>query len=692
MILPKLTYSIANLSGIGYKSEKLFHNLGIYSIRDILEFFPRSFSDRTKLCSLQEATDQKSATVKLEVIEHRMIGKRYKQFLKVLVHDGQNYGALLCFNRDFLKNVLTIGDTFYITGKFSYSYAEIQSSSFEIEKAQQNGEYKGKIVPIYHLTSNLAQSTVRKAVTSALSKYWYDLEDELPINIINKRGLLHKKEALKNIHAPKDFNIFMQAKQTFIYEEFFFQNLFLLKRKESLLKVTKEREKISFEFKKHFLQNLPFTLTDYQQRAISEIEEDIFTNFVFSRLLQADVGAGKTVVAIVTMLDVVESGMQAAIMAPTEVLATQHYKTMQKYLSKMNIDILLLTGSTKKKEREIILKKIKSGESRLIVGTHSLFSNEVEYSNLGYVVIDEQQRFGVEQRYQLSQKGNSVDLLLMTATPIPRSLAMSLYGDLKLTLMQGTIDGRKPVKTWLVDNNEERLKKMYGWIRESLKDDGRAIFVYSLIDESQKSDKKNLIQEFDLLSKEFGDLKVGLLHSKIPQDEKNKIVEDFRSGEIKILAATTVVEVGLDISDANIIVVEDTDSYGLSTLHQLRGRVGRNNKQGYMILIADLDNLTEIGRKRLELMTKEHDGFKIAEEDLLIRGPGNFLGTKQSGLPDYKFGDLQKDMNLLLQATEDAKILLKEDSELKMTKHNNTRQSFLERLKDFNKQIERTEV
>ncbi len=610
-----------------------------------------------------------------------MVGKKFRQFLKVLIHDGSNFGALVCFNRNFLKNSLVIGNTFFVTGKFNFNFGEIQSSNFEFEEATE--EYKGRILPIYPLTSGLNQSTLRKSIEDALKKYRLDIEDELPLWCIKKRDLLLKRDAIWNVHFPDNFNLYAKAKKTFIYEEFFFQRLFLLKRKESIEKIKKHRPKISFNYKTALLKNLPFKLTDYQLTAINEIEKDIFSNHVFSRLLQADVGAGKTIVALAAMISVVEAGFQTVLMAPTEVLAVQHYKVIKKITSGLNLNIALFVGSLNKKERENILHGLKNGELQIVIGTHSVFSEGVLYNNLGFVVIDEQQRFGVEQRYQLLSKGDAVDLLLMTATPIPRSLAMSLYGDLELTMMKGTIQGRLPVKTWLIDDNQERIDKMHSWITTLLEKNGRAIFIYSLIEDSAKIDNKDLYSEFEKLSKTYNAFGAGFIHSKIKSEEKEQIMTDFHKGKIKVLAATTVVEVGIDIPDANVIVIENAENYGLSTLHQLRGRVGRNNQEAYMVLITKVNDLTNIGKQRLKTMTTENDGFKIAEEDLLLRGPGDFLGSRQSGLPDYKFADIRKDMEILKQSSEDAEKLYENDRDLTKNENMNTKISFLNRLKNY---------
>lgn len=684
MLLSALSHPVSNLKNCGPKRAALLKKLGIFTVKDLLLFFPRAYSDRTALVSLREAAQNGSGTVRVKVIDHRLIGNRYKKFLKVIVQDTTGtFGALLCFHRNFLKNKLKQGDSFFITGKFSKNYNEIQSSSFEIEPIGENEEFTGKIMPVYPLTEGLNQNILRRLLQDTIKDYIPRLEEELPEWCIKHYRLYGGAKAIQAIHFPLSSNDYLEARRRLIFEEFFFQKLFLIDRKNQSRQTKNKRPEIAHNYQKAVIEHLPFSLMDYQKAALEELRKNMFSENVFSILLQGDVGSGKTLVALLAMLDAVECGYQAVLLVPTEVLATQHYRTIRNYTRDLWLDTALLTGNMSKKERDNILSGLKSGEIKIAVGTHALFSADVEYRNLGFAVIDEQHRFGVEQRYQLLSKGTGVDLLLMTATPIPQSLAQSLYGDLDLVTMRGKITGRLPVRTWVVEDNQERITSMHAWIKKTLaEDDGRAIFVYPLIEDTGKSDVKNLQDESEKLAGIYKDEGCISIHSGTPAPEKDQIIQDFRSGKIKVLAATTVVEVGLDVPDANIIVVENADHFGLSTLHQLRGRVGRNSKQGYMILIPG-ERVTEQGMQRLGILRNEHDGFRIAEQDLQMRGPGDFIGNRQSGMFNIRLADIKHDMQLLLDSGKAAEHLAKEDPAMEQTQHIITRESFHLRIKNY---------
>lgn len=688
MLVTDLTENISNIKGVGQKSAEILEKIGIITVSDLINYFPRAYSDRSKLLTLNEAVLQGYGTVKLKVLDHRLIGNKYRKILKVIVQDEKDqFGALLCFNRNFLGKALVKDKSYYITGKYSKNYNEIQTNSFEYEEAIN--EYEGKIYPIYPLTAGINQNQIRKLIKHVLNHYCKGIISDLPEYCEKEYKLLTTADAYQNIHFPLNLNNYHKARESLIFQEFFFQKLFLLERKEKNKKMKKKKSNIKFNYRNTIIKNLPFELMDYQKEALVKIEEAMFSPTVFSILLQGDVGSGKTITALLAMLSAVEAGYQTVLMVPTEVLANQHYRTIRSLTKDLWVDVAVLKGGMPKKDRDNILSGLKNGEIKILIGTHALFSDDVEYKNLGFVVIDEQHRFGVEQRYKLLSKGEGVDLLLMTATPIPQSLALSLYGDLDLIVMRGKIKGRLPVKTWVIEDNEQRILKMHSWIKDTIKENnGRVIFVYPLIEESERLERKDLLNEYEKLKIIYEDIGCELIHSKTKDEDKDFIIESFKIGKTKVLAATTVVEVGLDIPEANIIVVENADTFGLSTLHQLRGRVGRNKKQGYMVLIADMDRISDQGLERLEIFKNETDGFKISEHDLIMRGPGDFIGKRQSGIFDIKLVDIKKDLELLIKSSYAAENVFKNDRFLEKPEHLKTKESFFKRINNY---VERDE-
>lgn len=653
MKIGELHINLVSMRGFSKVALQKLHKLEVTTLYQLLTYYPRAYSDRTKLVSLHQALEQEQATVEVDIIDHRLIGNRYKKILKILIRDKEgNNGALMCFNRNFLAKVLPVGGTYFITGKFTFSYNEIQTSSFEYEEA--TSEYEGKILPIYPLTEGLTQGTLRKYITKALDNYLPQLDEDMPAWIIERYQLMGVKQSLRYLHNPPSFDVYYQARRSMIFRDFFYQKLVLLQRKKLNAKKEKQRRLPQSTYTQKIEKKLPFALTAYQKEALQLIINGVFAQEVFMALLQGDVGSGKTIVALFVALMVIEAGYQVVLLAPTEVLATQHYKTAHAMFAEFGIDTALLHASIEKKNRASILEGLDSGEIKFVVGTHSVFSDDVKYAKLGLAIIDEQHRFGVRQREKLQQKGDAVDMLLMSATPIPQSLALAVYGDMDLITMRGHISGRLPVKTWHIEDDAIRISNMHEWIREELAKAGRVIFVYPRIDDEENSSgRKSLIEEFKKLSKLYADYGCESIYSGTAADEKQRIINEFREGKIKVLAATTVVEVGLDVPDASIIVIENAEVYGLSTLHQLRGRVGRSSQQGYMIMITDA-SISEEGKSRLDLLRTEHDGFKIAEADLLMRGPGDFLSKKQSGAFGIKLADIKADMKTLIEASDAA--------------------------------------
>ncbi|MBN1412735.1 MAG: ATP-dependent DNA helicase RecG [Spirochaetales bacterium] len=659
MFIREINQEIRYLKGIGPKLSLLFEKLGINTIGELLLYFPRDYLDRTCLDTLKNGPSREKINVIVRIIAHDFIGYGRNKTLKVHVEDDTMRGALVCFGRNFLESVLVPGKSFLITGTFRYKFGDLQSSNFSYEPLEDETPEFSPILPVYALTAGLSQNILRRAIRAALNQFGPGIENEIPCSLMKKYRLMPKAEAVKTLHFPENGDSLKAARNALVYEEFFLLQL-IMGRRMHLRRVTRrKRKKIGFILKQKLVKRLPFILTQDQKKAVSDIEQDLFSPYAMSRLLQGDVGCGKTLVAVLTSLAVIESGEQAAFMAPTELLAKQHADNIARLLEPLGVNIAYLSGSVKGAARSRLLSALKSGDIGIVVGTHALFSEDVAFKNLGYVIVDEQHKFGVMQRIMIQKKGESPDLLLMTATPIPRTLTLTAFGDLDTSVINMLPEGRKPVITHLTrEGNEHRV---YDRIRKELDSGHQVYFVYPLIEESAKSDLKDAIGMFEKLKKEvFKERKLGLIHSRVPEEEKKSIMENFRKKETDIIVATTVVEVGVDVPNANCMVIEHAERFGLSTLHQLRGRVGRGADQSYCFLIYG-NNLTEDGIKRLKIMMETTDGFRIAEEDLKIRGPGEILGLKQSGFLKLLVADLIRDQAALSKARQDALAILEDD-------------------------------
>ncbi len=647
------------LKGVGPTIASIFKKLGIVTVGDILLYFPRDYSDRRRIDKIRDSLSKDKVNLIVRVIAQDTIGWGRKKTLKVFVEDDTGKASLVCFGRNFLSRVLVPGKKFFVSGSFSYKYGEIQSSNFEIEPLSD--EFEG-IVPVYPLTEGLTQRLVRRVTKAALSFVDDNISDEIPLYLRDKYNLPRRSLAIREIHFPSSLEILEDARRLFAYEEFFYLQLLLLKRRNRRKSMNRTRSTINFKLKRRLILRLPFELTEDQNRVLKEIERDLFSDRPMSRLLQGDVGCGKTLVAFLAAVSVVEAGEQVALMAPTELLARQHAENAAKLMEPLGIRVALLTGNVGSRERNYLLKSLKEGNVDVVIGTHALFSQDVEYKKLGFVIIDEQHRFGVLQRVSLTSKGKNPDLLLMTATPIPRSLSLTYFGDLDVSVIKTMPRGRKPVITHLArEGNEE---KVYNRVRVELNKGHQAYFVYPLIEESEVLSLKDAENMFNILKSEiFLDKRIALIHSRIPEDEKRARMESFVRGDTDILVATSVVEVGVDVPNATCIVIEHAERFGLSALHQLRGRVGRGNDQAYAFLIYS-KNLTENGVRRLKVMMETTDGFRIAEEDLKIRGPGEVLGVKQTGFLKFRVADMGRDANLLVSAREDVFTIISSDPAL----------------------------
>jgi ATP-dependent DNA helicase RecG len=600
----------------------------------------------------------------------------------VLVADETDRAVLVCFNRPFLEKQLVLGKHYRLWGHFSYKYGDIQSTAFEIEALDTQGEEHtgkksafGHILPVYPLSAGLTQGMLRRFIHQALEQYAAPLEDELPQEFIQRDNLLPKSQAISAIHFPGSLESLEQARTTLIYEELFYLEVMVGKRALERKHMRGEAAHIpltphSFSpLQTRLLERLSFRLTPGQTEAITEINRDMDGPYPMARLLQGDVGSGKTLVSFLVGIRAIEAGGQAAIMAPTELLARQHAENAARLLEPLGIRPAFLTGNLKATGRSHLLKNLAAGEIDMVVGTHALFSRDVTYKNLRFVVVDEQHRFGVVQRQAIMAKGDHPHLLMMSATPIPRTLALTLFGDMDRSIIRDLPPGRLVIKTHLARESNEA--KVYDFVARELAVGRQAYFVYPLIEADENRDVrlKDAQSMADRLSREvFPQYPTALIHAKLDEEEKRKTMEDFRNGEIKILVATSVVEVGVDVPNATCMVIEHAERFGLSTLHQLRGRVGRGPAQSYCFLVYS-EELTEDSKIRLKVMLENSDGFVIAEEDFKLRGPGQIAGIEQSGYLTLGIADPTRDAACLTQARTDTFAMLEADPGLLFPEH-----------------------
>lgn len=658
--LRELLSPVCTFRGVGPKTEALLDRLGIRYARDLLLHLPRNYLDRTRIDPLSEAASKSRANCIVEVTGQRFLGwkGRGTRILKVVVRDRSATASLLCFGRSYLGNVFVPGSRHLVSGSFRCHRGELQSANFDHEPLSEFQRSAEPILPVYRLTEGISQRLMRSLVRQALSSCPEPTE-ELPLRIRRKQALPSLRDALVQIHYPADAERLEAARRYFIFHELFYLQLIMMRRGMIRRFVRPHRRPVDFRLKNALLSRLPFRLTEGQESALSDVEADLFSDRLMSRLVQGDVGSGKTLVALLAAVSVVESGGQAAVMAPTELLARQHADRAAGLLEPLGVRVGLLTGTLSAESRNLLLSALRAGTVQIVVGTHALFSADVTYARLGLVVVDEQQRFGVQQRRALLAKGSFPDLLLMTATPIPRTLALTAFGDLDVSTIDTMPPGRKPVITHLsLQGNEHRV---YARIRNEVQKGRQAYFVYPLIEKTAKTDLKAAEQMFTLLREEvFPDLRLGLIHSRLAEEEKESQMADFAAGSIDILVATSVVEVGVDVPNATCMVVEHAERFGLSALHQLRGRVGRSDHQSFAFLIYS-KRLTEDGIRRLKIMKETTDGFRIASEDLAIRGPGELLGLRQAGFLRLLAADLSRDVEVLMKARKDVASILSTD-------------------------------
>ncbi|MDR0562584.1 MAG: ATP-dependent DNA helicase RecG [Spirochaetaceae bacterium] len=679
MFLRELTMSIDHIKGAGPASIQALANAGILNVAGLISRYPRDWEDRSKIVPLKDFRTGAVCTL-VRVLAHDWFIAGGSKTLKIFVEDETARAVLVCFNRSFMDKQLLVGNYYRLWGVFHYRFGEIQCTNFETEAAPKRSETEdavpgkqsafGRILPIYPLNTGLSQGMLRKLIHQALTQYGGPLENELPEHIRNRDGLFSKADALGAIHFPESLEELETAKQTLIYEELFYLEILVgrrgMERRNALARFGKDRtEGTVFRpspLQQRLLDRLPFSLTAGQQEAVADINRDMDYPYPMARLLQGDVGSGKTLVSFLGALRIVEQGGQAAVMAPTELLARQHAENAARLLEPLGIRPAFLTGNVRSSGRAALLKSLAAGEIDVVIGTHALFSRDVVYNNLRLVVIDEQHRFGVVQRQAILAKGEHPHLLMMSATPIPRTLALTVFGDMEVSVIRDLPQGRKPVRTHLARESNET--KVYDFVFNELSSGRQAYFVYPLIEaDTNRSLKDAETMAGRLAGEVFPQFTVALIHSKLDEEEKRKIMEYFRKGEIQVLVATSVVEVGVDVPNATCMVIEHAERFGLAALHQLRGRVGRGDQQSYCFLVYS-DALTEDGKTRLKVMLENADGFVIAEEDLKLRGPGHMTGIEQSGYLILGMADPVRDASRLEQARIDAFSMLEKDPSL----------------------------
>lgn len=685
---------IQYVKGVGPARAKLLNRLGIFTVEDFLYYIPFRYEDRSNLRPINDISKSGSAgflTVQGKVESSRIVitPRQRKKIFEAVIGDGTGYITAKWFNQPYLKEVLRKGSTVVVSGHVKSDYHGygicMEGPEFEVIGAGDTDLiHTGRIVPVYHVTNGLSQKVMRGIVKEVLDSI--SIPEIIPADLLSKYNLPVLHESINNIHFPPEGtgmdtlnNGGTMAHNRLAFEEFYLLETGLAMKKTSVIKESGIAFNTHGNLPGRFSSLLPYKLTPSQQRVIKEIEEDMAVPYPMNRLLQGDVGCGKTVVAITAMLTAIENGYQSVLMAPTEILAEQHNRNIRTYLEQLGIPSIVLTSGVKPKERAAVLNDISSGKVRIIIGTHALLEEGVKFQRLGLAVIDEQHKFGVLQRATLKEKGYNPDVLIMTATPIPRTLALTVYGDLNLSVIDELPPGRMPVQTrWLYG---DRRKDAYYIMQEELKKGRQSYVVYPLVEESEKVDLKGAVEMAEKLRKAFNGYNVGLLHGRMKSAEKEVIMEGFKNNNIHILVSTTVVEVGVDVPNATVMVIEHAERFGLSQLHQLRGRVGRGGDKSYCLLLTE-GYISEDGRRRLTVMERTNNGFEIAEEDLSIRGPGEFFGTRQSGLPELKVANILRDAKVLEIARREAFELVMNDPLLSLPGHKLLRNAIERRWKD----------
>ena len=661
-----LTKDVKYVKGVGPNRVKLLNKIGIYNLGDLITYYPRDYEDRSKPRMIQNLVDGEDSLIKAVAVS-RVVEIRLKNRMcmyKLVVQDETAKCTIIWFNQSYLKNKFIIGETYYFFGKANIRMGKFEMSSPAFDDVNTKNN-TGRIIPIYSSTYSLSQNTIRKIIENGLEMVDGNLEENMPEYILDNYNLLGINEATKKVHFPESFEEFKEARKRLVFEELLTMQVALLGLKNKY-----SRDIKGIEFAKEYkfsdiINDLPFNLTNAQIRVLQEIENDMEKDKSMNRLLQGDVGSGKTIVSIIAAYKAVKSGYQAAIMAPTSILASQHLESFTEILEKYNIRCELLISSITKKKKEEILEKLKNGEIDVLIGTHAILEDNVIFKNLGLVVTDEQHRFGVRQRSKIASKGKNPAVLVMTATPIPRTLALILYGDLDISIIDELPPNRKKIDTFAVTKQME--ERVNNFIKKQIEEGRQCYIVCPLVEENEEIDAKSVLELAEKYKNEtFKEYKVEYIHGKMRPKEKDEIMLEFKEGKIDILISTTVIEVGVNVPNSSIMVIENAERFGLAALHQLRGRVGRGEYKSYCIL--KYNSKSDVVRQRMKIMQDTNDGFVIAEKDLELRGTGEFFGTKQHGIPDFKIANLFEDIPILKMVQDLSKKIEEEDPRIRVRK------------------------
>ncbi len=677
-----LKKSIKNIKGVGESRVRLFNKLNIYTIEDVITHYPREYEDRGRIKKIAELEDGETCSFE-GIIMSRVSESHPRRGLslyKAVIKDETGIITGVWYNQSYIKKVFEVGNEYVFFGTVRKKYRSLEIHNPVYDKTgREDMKNTCRIIPVYPSTSTLAQNTIRMVVDNALKLVAGRLEDIIPNAQRERYKLSEINYSIKNIHFPAAEQDFKNARYRLVFEELLLLQLGLLSIKSSF-----ETQQKGIEFRKEagiqrFIDGLPFRLTGAQQRVLCEVERDMESCFVMNRLIQGDVGSGKTIIAVLALLKAVNSGYQGAFMVPTEILAEQHFDSLKNFFEMSGVRVDILTGSRTRKQKSKILEDIKEGNTDILIGTHALIEENVEFQKLGLVITDEQHRFGVRQRTILSRKGSSPDVLVMTATPIPRTLALILYGDLDISVIDQLPPERKPVKTYCADNGMRG--RINEFIRKKVMEGRQVYIVCPLVEDSDTVNAESASGLAERIAKsDFNDLSVGLIHGRMRSKEKEDVMKRFVRGEISILVSTTVIEVGVNVPNATVMVIENAEMFGLAQLHQLRGRVGRGSCQSYCILYNN--GKSQVADERMKIMASSNDGFLISEKDLELRGPGEFFGTRQHGIPDLKIANLYRDMDILKLAQQAAFAILKEDSLLSSHQNARLKQKVMERFRD----------